>query len=44
LLTKSILLDRLETISTVARIGDPGGADVSLHQAGRGLRPRLQRQ
>lgn len=44
LLTKSIILDKLETISTVAGIDDPGGADVSRHQAGRGQRPRLQRK
>jgi thiol:disulfide interchange protein len=44
LLTKSILLDKLETIATVAGIGDPGGADVFRHQAGRGQRPRLQSQ
>ena len=43
LLTKSIILDKLETISPVAGIGDPAGADVFPHQAGRGQRPRLQR-
>lgn len=44
LLTKSILLDKLKTIATVAGIADPGASDVFPHQAGRDQRRRLQIQ
>jgi thiol:disulfide interchange protein len=36
LLTQRILLDKLESITTVAAIGRPGEADLYPHQAGRG--------
>jgi hypothetical protein len=41
LLTKSILLDKLETITVAA---DPGRADAFPDQAGRARRPGLQHQ
>jgi thiol:disulfide interchange protein DsbD len=43
LLTQRILLDKLQTISTVAGLDDPGGAVVFPHQVERGQRPGLQR-
>jgi thiol:disulfide interchange protein len=43
LLTKSILLDKLETISTVAAIIDSLGIDALPHQAGGVSAPRPQR-
>jgi thiol:disulfide interchange protein len=43
LLTKNIVLQQLETISTVAGIGDSGGADGFSDQVGRGQQPRLRR-
>jgi thiol:disulfide interchange protein DsbD len=44
LLTKSILLDKLETVTTLAGIGDPGVADALPDQVGRGQRPQPQHQ
>jgi thiol:disulfide interchange protein len=44
LLTKSILLDKLETVTTIAGIGDPGVADALPDQVGRGQRPQPQHQ
>jgi thiol:disulfide interchange protein len=43
LLTQRILLDKLQTITTVAGLDDPGGAVVFPHQVERGQQPRLQR-
>ena len=43
LLTQRILLDKLQTITTVAGLDDPGSADVFPQQVDRGQRPRLQR-